>query len=118
MDKMNESFASHKKAKFWSNINQLKPIDIPNNKSHKKYWFSCDICKHNFKISLGHINEGKWCSYCNGDKLCDNDECSYCFEKSFASNEKAKFWSSKNIIRPRNITKSSGKSYYKNNLDE
>jgi hypothetical protein len=114
MDKMNESFASNEKAKFWSNINQLKPIDIPNNKSHTKYWFSCDVCKHDFKISLGHINEGKWCSYCNGDKLCDNDECSYCFKKSFASNEKAKFWSSENIIRPRNITKSSGKSYYFN----
>jgi very-short-patch-repair endonuclease len=109
------SFASHEKSKYWSDKNDIKPENILNNKSHKKYWFNCNKCFHDFEISLSHINEGKWCPFCN-IKLCLNDDCKYCYEKSFASNEKSKFWDNQlNIdIKPRNITKSSGKSYYFN----
>jgi len=31
------------------------------------------------------------------------------FEKSFASNENAKYWSEKNEVKPNNVFKSSGK---------
>ena len=109
-----KSFASHKKAKYWSNKNELCPKDILNNNSHSKYWFICDLCNHDFEIALYHVKEGKWCSYCKGDLLCDIESCNYCYNKSFASNEKSKYWSSKNSINPRNITKSSGKSFYFN----
>jgi len=109
-----KSFASHEKAKYWSYKNEFKPEQILNNKSHSKYWFKCQLCNHNFEISLSHISEGKWCPYCNSNRLCDFDNCEFCYNKSFASNEKSKYWSSKNTIKPRNITKSSGKSYYFN----
>jgi very-short-patch-repair endonuclease len=109
-----KSFASHEKAKYWCDKNNVKLENILNNKSHTKYWFYCQKCCHDFEIALSHINEGKWCSYCNSDRLCNFDNCEYCYNKSFASNEKSKYWSSKNTIKPRNITKSSDKSYYFN----
>jgi very-short-patch-repair endonuclease len=36
------------------------------------------------------------------------------FEKSFASNEKSKYWSDKNLNKPRDVFKSSGDKYYFN----
>jgi hypothetical protein len=33
-------------------------------------------------------------------------------EKSFASHEKAKYWSSKNKLKPNNITNGSSKHFY------
>lgn len=44
---------------------------------------------------------------CNKDK-----NCQICFEKSFASNEKASFWSVKNNIEPWQIKKSSHKKFW------
>lgn len=44
--------------------------------------------------------------------LCNNKNCSSCFSKSFASNEKAKYWSPKNILSPRDIFKGTGKKYF------
>ena len=35
---VNKSFASHPKAKYWSDKNKLKPHQVALN-SHKKYWF-------------------------------------------------------------------------------
>jgi very-short-patch-repair endonuclease len=46
--------------------------------------------------------------------LCNNDECKECFNKSFASHEKAKFWSSKNSISPRQIVQGTGEKYWFN----
>jgi very-short-patch-repair endonuclease len=111
-----KSFAFHEKAKCWSDKNKSKPENILNNKSHTKYWFYCQQCSHDFEIALSHLNEGKWCPYCNSDKLCLTDDCNYCYNKSFASNEKSKYWCSENNnnIKPRHITKSSGKSFYFN----
>jgi very-short-patch-repair endonuclease len=43
-----------------------------------------------------------------GQKLCDNNDCKICFYHSFASHPKAKFWSSKNQLNPRQCTRSSG----------
>ena len=54
---------------------------------------------------------------CNSRKLCDNEDCSTCYNKSFASHNKAEFWSDKNVdeignkINPRQLFKSSGKKY-------
>ena len=108
-----KSFASHEKANYWSDKNELNPEQILNNKSHLKYWFKCKLCKHDFEIALCHINEGKWCPYCSVPckKICDNIECKVCFDKSFASNEKSKYWSDKNKLKPRNIIKNSNSKY-------
>ena len=37
---------------------------------------------------------------CDSKRLCDDEKCQTCFEKSFASHEKAKFWSSCNEKGP------------------
>jgi len=111
-----KSFASHEKAKYWSDKNNVKPENILNNKSQSKYWFYCQNCSHDFEISLSHINEGKWCPYCNSGKLCLNNDCNYCYNKSFASEEKSKYWNTdlNNNINPRQVLKNSGKKYHFN----
>ena len=59
-----ESFASHKKSKFWSNKNELKPENITKiNK--EKFWFNCNKCNHEFLRPLNKIYDNKeHCSYC------------------------------------------------------
>lgn len=50
---------------------------------------------------------------CFPKKLCDENECKICFERTFASQEKSKFWSDKNEnIKPRNIAKYSSKKFW------
>ena len=80
-----KSFASHEKAKYWSNKNKLKPNEVSKS-SNKKYIFNCNLCNHEFESSLNDIVSGSWCSYCgnHSKKLCSNGECKMCFEKSFA----------------------------------
>ena len=65
--------------------NGLTPRDIEK-KSHKYFWFKCDVCPHDFKETIYNIfYKNKWCGYCSGRKLCDNDECEFCYNNSFAS---------------------------------
>ena len=104
-----KSFASHENAKYWSYKNKIKPRYIFRG-SHNKYWFNCE-CGHTFNYSLGHISNGLWCPYCSNHKLCDSKDCKQCFEKSFASSEKAKYWSEKNEVKPRDVFKNSNNKY-------
>jgi very-short-patch-repair endonuclease len=106
-----KSFASHEKAQFWSDKNEFKPNEVFKS-SHEKFIFNC-ICGHEINITLSNINTGKWCSYCSNPpkKLCDDNNCKLCFEKSFASNKKSKFWSTKNKMQPRQIFKNSSSKY-------
>jgi very-short-patch-repair endonuclease len=109
-----KSVASHPRSKYWSyKLNKINPEEILNNNSGNKYWFHCDICDHNFDISLSHLNEGKWCRYCNSGTLCNNDACTFCFNKSFKSNPLSQYWDNEKNenVTPRDITKSSGKSF-------
>ncbi|QGR54188.1 nuclease [Moumouvirus maliensis] len=48
---------------------------------------------------------------CGGNKLCENPKCKTCFEKSFASSDKAKYWSKENDLSPRQVFKGSSKKY-------
>jgi len=110
-----KSFASHEKAKYWSNKNTLKPRDVFK-VSGKEYLFNC-ICKHEISKRLSCIsNNGTWCPYCSipTQKLCDINDCKQCYEKSFDSNEKAKYWSDKNKIKPREVIKNSNKLFFFN----
>ena len=108
-----KSFASHEKSKYWSNKNELKPRQVAN-KSHKKYWFDCINCHHIFQSILSDITQNNsWCSYCSNRKLCDK-ECNICLNKTFASNERAKYWSSKNTLLPNQVFKSSAVKYWFN----
>ena len=108
-----KSFASHIKAKFWSSKNIGLPADYALN-SHKKCWFDCD-CGHEFEIVLRNINSrNSWCQYCAKPtkKLCEALQCNTCFEKSFASHEKAKYWSPINELKPRQVANKSHKKYW------
>ena len=104
------SFASHEKAKYWSDKNKLKPNQVFM-KSGKKYFFDCK-CSHTFECTLDKINIGRWCPYCSNSKLCNNFECNLCFDNSFASHSKAIYWSNKNELKPNNVFKNSAKKYW------
>ena len=52
---MKTNFASHPKSKYWSTKNEGKPEDYALN-SHKKFWFDCNKCGHEFINDLNHIN--------------------------------------------------------------
>jgi very-short-patch-repair endonuclease len=109
---MKTNFASHPKSKYWSSKNEGNPENYALN-SHKKFWFDCDKCGHEFINDLNHINtSNRWCPYCSHQKLCDNDKCNFCFENSFASHPKSIYWSNKNILYPRQLFKSTPKEKY------
>jgi len=104
------SFASNEKSVFWSNENNCQPRNVFKS-SHKEYLFDCIDCKHVNNIALQNVTKGNWCSYCSNQKLCDSCDCQLCFSKSFASHEKAIFWSSKNDCQPRDVFKSARNKY-------
>nr|WRK65340.1 restriction endonuclease [Marseillevirus futianmevirus] len=108
-----KSFASSDKAEFWSvEKNKQSPREVFAS-SHKKYWFECRRCKHDFEASLANISNGSFCPFCSSQKLCSSDDCEPCFEKSFASSDKAEFWSvEKNKQSPREVFASSHKKYW------
>jgi very-short-patch-repair endonuclease len=47
-----------------------------------------------------------------GKLICNNIKCARCFGKSFASNERAKFWHPNNNITPRNIMSGSQRKFW------
>ena len=75
-----KSFASHEKAKYWSNNNELKPSEISKGSS-KHFYFNCDKCNHEFLMQLNVVTRGGWCNYCSNTKLCDDNNCKICFDK-------------------------------------
>jgi hypothetical protein len=108
----NRSFASHEKSKFWSAENTVKPIQVLKG-SDIKYKFNCDACNHTITKSICGVVRGEWCPYCSNDKLCEITACTKCFNNSFASHEKAVYWSNENAISPRFVFKGSNKQKYK-----
>jgi very-short-patch-repair endonuclease/YHS domain-containing protein len=112
-DCFERSFASHSKSIFWSNLNKILPIEL-HKYSNDKCWFDCDKCTHSFEMTLAHINEGKWCSYCASKILCNNESCKECLEKSFAGNLQSKYWSDKNELTAREVFRLTNKQYYFN----
>lgn len=105
-----KSFASCEKSKYWSKKNTLQPIQV-SIAAHKKIWFDCNICNHEFESYAFNISRGIWCPYCTNQKLCDDDKCKICFDKSFASSSKAKYWSKKNNKVPRKLCKTIPNKY-------
>ncbi|AQQ73821.1 putative endonuclease [Kurlavirus BKC-1] len=89
------SFASHAKAKCWSDRNK-KTVRQTFLHSDDEALFNCDGCRHGFEMRVDHVSRGSWCSYCSNKKLCDSPECETCFKNSFASHAKAKCWSDRN----------------------
>jgi very-short-patch-repair endonuclease len=104
----NNSFLSHERSESWSAKNGITAREVFKS-SGTKYWFDCDICKHEFEIQLYSVTSKipRWCPYCANRKLCDNDDCNYCFNNSFLSHERSKSLSVKNNIIPRSVFKGS-----------
>lgn len=114
---LQRSFASHPRSERWSARNESNPRKVFKS-SGKKYWFDCDICSHSFEKILNNVTgkEGRWCPYCANQKLCE-EECEVCFNKSFASfdKDKVRCWDSeKNVLKPRNVFKRTGKKFWFN----
>ncbi len=109
---LEKTFASHHRAKFWSEKNIFHPTNILKS-SAKFFWFDCNVCKHKFESQLSNITHGgNWCPFCANRKLCKKD-CDFCLKKSFASHPKAQFWSEKNEnIFPRNVFPSTRNLYW------
>ena len=111
------SFASHPRVSCWhpTKNGKIKPRDVFKN-SHKKHWFKCDKCPHDFEKNLDGINSGSWCPYCSkpSQKMCEDEECRHCLESSFASHPKALYWhpSKNGDVKPRNVFKNSGKKHW------
>jgi hypothetical protein len=106
------SFASHERSKNWSDRNKVSPRKVFKS-ARDKYWFDCDKCNHDFKISLSSIScGGNWCSYCAHVKLCNDEDCKMCFQNSFASHERSENWSDKNSLFPRDVFKNDHDKYW------
>jgi very-short-patch-repair endonuclease len=109
-----KTFATHEKAQYWSNKNELPPNRIFKN-CNKKFWFDC-ICGHNFASMLGSINKGSWCPFCCDipKQLCDKEDCQRCFNNSFASVEKSQYWNyeKNDKVKPRDVFKNMNKKFY------
>ena len=104
----------------WSHRNELNPREITNC-SGKKCWFDCDRCGHDFESSLSKITNNRWCPYCASKNLCSEDIlCYHCYNNSFASfdrvtpsgNLKRDYWSDRNELKPREVSKCSGKKFW------
>lgn len=106
----NKSFASHPKSKYWHSENYCEPKDVLKG-SEQKFYFNCDKCPHKIYMSLKKISsQGRWCSYCSHQKLCDDNNCMLCYNNSFASVEKSKYLNDKHL-NPRILFKSTNKKY-------
>jgi len=109
----NKSFASNNMSKFLSNENKINPLLITIN-SHKKYLFDCE-CGHQFEAPISAITcKTTWCPYCckPPKRFCENDECIQCFNKKFASHPKAKYWSTKNKLKPNQVFKNTATKFW------
>lgn len=109
-----KSFASHDRAVCWTYSKNSKTPREVFKRSNKKFWFTCDLCFHNFNTALTSITSGIWCPFCASQKLCDLDTCQSCFDKSFSNHVKSTFWhSTKNLpVTPRQVFKQSSNNKY------
>ena len=109
-------FSTHEKAQYWHpTLNGNVTTDDITCGSHKKIWFKCHDCNHDFEQRIYVATSGCWCPYCciPRKKICDNNNCE-CFNISFASHEKAEYWhpTKNNNIKPRDIMKGTQKKYW------
>jgi very-short-patch-repair endonuclease len=109
-----KSFAVSPKAEFWNyKLNVLYPIEVFRG-TDQHFWFTCDVCNHDFKVSLDHLSEEcknpTWCPYCVSKKICPKEKnCEICISKSFLTSPRIEFWDyTKNTNHPAELFKSSG----------
>jgi hypothetical protein len=76
---------------IWSDKNKedCKEVAIS---CHKKYWFNCEVCGHEYKQCPHSKKSGSGCPYCANIKRCG--KCEYCLENSCFRYKN--IWSDKN----------------------
>jgi hypothetical protein len=96
---------------IWSSKNELKPEQVAIS-SHKKYFFDCHYCKHNYEQSPSHKTRGHGCRYCAryNSLICCDLSCLFCLLKS--CNVYVDTWSLKNNKKPYQVSISSTKKYW------
>ena len=106
-----KSFASISLVKYWSKENTQDPRMLFKS-CIALCKFDC-LCGHTFESRLSKITAGDWCPYCCIPlrKLCDNEKCELCFKNSFASSDRAKYWSSENKKTPRQVSLHNAEKY-------
>jgi hypothetical protein len=106
-------FASHPKAEFWSDKNELTPFQIALNYT-MPCLFDCPDCGHDYEKRPNDIvQRGDGCPYCakHNNKLCDDAECDACFDRSFASHIRSENWSDHNVKTAREVAISCNDQY-------
>ena len=98
------TFDSHVRSKQWSTRNQDQPSQLRLTAEVKR-WFRCDACPHEFEAAVYSIARGSWCPFCASKRLCDDETCRFCFDRSFASHDRAKLWSTRNPVQPRQVAR-------------
>lgn len=104
---MDAPFSQHPKSVYWlqEKNGSIRPEDIKCKHQSCKFWFKCPTCNHDFDCKIRSISVGAWCGFCGNKRLCESETCDSCFKKSFASSERAVYWSSKNAVTPRSVFK-------------
>lgn len=98
------AFHDKGKVEAWSSRNTMSPRDVALY-SLKKFWFTCNVCEHDFEKCLANVSAGgTWCPFCNNGKRCeDSRECNTCLVKTFFAfhdKKKVECWSKDNVLRP------------------
>jgi hypothetical protein len=97
--------------KSWSDKNTISPR-MTFKYSNKRRYFNCLKCGHEMNIMPHkYISRELCCKYCSNQDLCLEDTCKICYNKSFASHEKVRCWSSKNTLNPRQVFKGAEAKY-------
>jgi very-short-patch-repair endonuclease len=102
------SFASTGYSKYWDYIkNKGNPRDYFKN-THDKFYFICINCDHSLYKNLSDItSRDKGCVYCTNQELCGILSCIFCLNKSLASHEDVRLYSSKNELPAHQVAISS-----------
>jgi very-short-patch-repair endonuclease len=81
----------------------------------KKVWWKCnkENC-HEWECIIQNRTKGNGCPFCACQKICKKEDCISCKNKSFASSEKAQYWSHKNLVQPYEVFISSKEKYWFN----
>jgi hypothetical protein len=106
------SFASSPNVVYLSSNNTIDPWTVYNNSNSIYLLVKCHKlkCSHEYLVTPANINRGSGCPYCCrwNKLLCDDPCCIPCYKNSFISEPLSKYWSDKNMISPRQVTRRSG----------
>jgi very-short-patch-repair endonuclease len=95
---------------IWSTKNELNPEEVAIS-SHKKYWFDCKVCGHDYEQSVNNkTNSNSECPICSGRSLCGSLDCALCLPKSCYIYRN--IWSSNNQLHPAEVAISSNTNFW------